>query len=352
MGAHTGGSGEVTDMREPVMSLPIALTMGDPAGIGPELARRAWQALRHTDRVFFWIGDPVLLGRDVPYRVIQHPAEALSCFSEALPVQALTCPEPVRAGHPSSGNASAVIASIEQAVQHVMAGTAGAIVTNPIAKHVLAAAGFPYPGHTEFLAALCGTSGQEIMMLACPELKVTLTSIHISLKQAVETLSAERIMMVSRLTAEALRRDFGISEPRLAIAGLNPHAGENGMMGDEEIRIIRPAVMALQKEGINAVGPMPPDTLFSAAARPRYDAAVCLYHDQGLIPVKTLDMASGVNITLGLPIIRTSPDHGTAFDIAVGPEETGTADSSSLLSALSMAHDMAGQRSVSDAGTR
>lgn len=347
MGKDIGGTGKVTAMQNRLM--PLALTMGDPAGIGPELARRAWRALQDSDRVFFWIGDPALLGEDIPYRIIHHPAEAAACFSEAMPVQRVTCPEPVRAGQPSSGNASAVIESIEQAVQHALSGSAGAVVTNPIAKHVLAAAGFPHPGHTEFLAALCGTSGQEVMMLACPELKVTLTSIHVSLKQAVETLSAERIMMVSRLTASALRRDFGVSEPRLAIAGLNPHAGENGMMGDEEIRIIRPAVLALQEEGINALGPMPPDTLFSAAARPRYDAAICLYHDQGLIPVKTLDMAGGVNITLGLPIIRTSPDHGTAFDIAVGPGETGEADISSLLSALGMAHDMACQRSASDA---
>lgn len=331
------------------MTLPLALTMGDPAGIGPELAWRTWQHLRESERVFFWIGDPALLGPDLPYRVIRHPSEAAACFSKALPVQEVICPEQVRPGQPSSGNAVAVISSIEQAVRHVLAGDAGAVVTNPIAKHVLAAAGFPHPGHTEFLAALCDTVGQEVMMLACPDLRVTLTSIHVSLKQAVETLSAERIMSVSRLTAEALQRDFGIRQPRLAIAGLNPHAGENGMMGDEEIRIIRPVVEALRGEGMTVLGPMPSDTMFSAAARPRYDAAICLYHDQGLIPVKTLDMAGGVNITLGLPIIRTSPDHGTAFDIAVKPGETGQASISSLLSALGMAHDMVRQRAAYDA---
>ncbi|MCX8666432.1 4-hydroxythreonine-4-phosphate dehydrogenase PdxA [Acetobacteraceae bacterium B3987] len=331
------------------MALPIALTMGDPAGIGPELTRRVWDNLKGSGRVFFWIGDPALLGADTPYREIQHPSEAVACFSDSLPVLPLSCPEPVYPGRPSPGNAVAVIESIRKAVHYTLEGDAGAVVTNPIAKHVLAASGFPHPGHTEFLAALCGASGQEIMMLACPELKVTLTSIHIPLKKAIDTLSVERIVAVTRVTAAALRRDFGLSQPRLAIAGLNPHAGENGMMGDEEKRIIRPAVEALRREGINVIGPMPPDTMFSAAARPRYDAAVCLYHDQGLIPVKTLDMAGGVNVTLGLPIIRTSPDHGTAFDIAVGPGETGQASISSLLSALAMAHDMALQRVVTDA---
>lgn len=333
------------------MSLPVALTMGDPAGIGPELTWRVWKHLRKSGRTFFWIGDPALLGSDVPYRVIRHPSEAAACFAEALPVQVQSCPEAVYPGRPSPHNASAVVGSIEKAVRHVLAGDAGAVVTNPIAKHVLAEAGFPYPGHTEFLAALCGTVGQEVMMLACPELRVTLTSIHVSLRQAVESLSIERILAVSRLTAAALRRDFGISQPRLAVAGLNPHAGENGIMGDEEIRVIRPAVEILQREGLEVIGPMPPDTMFSAAARPHYDAAICLYHDQGLIPVKTLDMAGGVNITLGLPIIRTSPDHGTAFDIAVGPGEQGKADISSLLSALGMAHDMACRRAAHDAQT-
>lgn len=331
--------------------LPIALTMGDPAGIGPELARRVWDNLKASGRVFFWIGDPVLLGPGTPYREIQHPSEAAACFADSLPVLPLSCPEPVHPGRPSPGNAVAVIESIRKAVQYTLEGVAGAVVTNPIAKHVLAASGFPHPGHTEFLAALCGASGQEVMMLACPELKVTLTSIHIPLKRAIDTLSAERIIDVTRVTAAALRRDFGLRQPRLAIAGLNPHAGENGMMGDEESRIIQPAMEALRREGIDVIGPMPPDTMFSAAARPRYDAAICLYHDQGLIPVKTLDMAGGVNITLGLPIIRTSPDHGTAFDIAVGPGETGQASISSLLSALAMAHDMALQRVMSDTQT-
>lgn len=333
------------------MVLPIALTMGDPAGIGPELTRRVWNSLKASEQVFFWIGDPTLLGGSTPYREIRHPSEAAACFADSLPVLPLSCPEPVYPGRPSPGNAVTVIESIRKAVHYTLEGAASAVVTNPIAKHVLSASGFPHPGHTEFLAALCGATGQEVMMLACPELKVTLTSIHISLKKAIDTLSVDRIVAVSRVTEASLRRDFGLRQPRLAVAGLNPHAGEKGMMGDEEIRTIQPAVEALRREGMNVIGPMPPDTMFSAAARPRYDAAICLYHDQGLIPVKTLDMAGGVNITLGLPIIRTSPDHGTAFDIAVGPEETGKASISSLLSALAMAHDMALQRIMSDAQT-
>lgn len=327
---------------------PLALTMGDPAGIGPELTGRVWQALRDTGCVFFWIGDPTLLGEAIVWQEITHPAEARACFAHALPVQRVSCPEVVQPGKPSPQNAPAVIESIKQAVHYSLAGQAGAVVTNPIAKHVLAAAGFPHPGHTEFLASLCKASGQEVMMLACPELKVALTSIHVSLQQAIKCLSAERIVEVSKITAKALKRDFGFTNPRLAIAGLNPHAGEHGMMGDEEVRIIRPAIEVLTKEGINVIGPMPPDTMFSAAVRSHYDAAICLYHDQGLIPVKTLDMAGGVNITLGLPIIRTSPDHGTAFDIAVGRGEKSRADCSSLLSAMRMAHDMAHQRAVSE----
>lgn len=350
MGPHPGCPGPMNRIR-PGMAQPVALTMGDPAGVGPELTRRVWECLRTAGRPFFWIGDPVLLGGNTPYREICHPSEAAACFAEALPVLALSCPEPVKPGQPSTGNAVAVIESIRKAVHYALSGAAGAVVTNPIAKHVLAASGFPHPGHTEFLAALCGASGREVMMLACPQLKVALTSIHVSLRQAIETLSADRIMAVSRVTASALQRDFGLVQPRLAIAGLNPHAGENGMMGDEESRIIKPAIEALQREGLEVSGPMPPDTMFSAAVRPRYDAAICLYHDQGLIPVKTLDMAGGVNVTLGLPIIRTSPDHGTAFDIAVGPGETGKASISSLSSALAMAHDMASQRVMSDTQT-
>lgn len=331
------------------MSLPMALTMGDPAGVGPELTRKAWRALHQKDMPFFWIGDPTLLGEDIPVRRIEKPEQAIEYFPRALPVIPVQCPEPVQAGIPNSVNASAVIQSIEQAVRFVQEGESGAVVTNPIAKHVLSQAGFQHPGHTEFLAALCGVSGQEVMMLACSQLKVVLTTIHISLKDAIKALNQERIIEVAHLTAASLQRDFGLLRPRLAVAGLNPHAGENGLMGEEEQRIIAPAIEKLRQQGYDVMGPMPPDTMFSAAARPRYDAAICLYHDQGLIPVKTLDMAGGVNITLGLPIIRTSPDHGTAFDIATHPGEVGKADVSSLLAALATAHEMSQQRRKNDA---
>ena len=219
-------------------------------------------------------------------------------------------------------------------------GEGGAVVTNPISKAVLYAAGFPHPGHTEFLGELTG--GTPVMMLACPQLRVVPVTIHVSLRRALEGVTTEAILATARATAAALRRDFGIASPRLAVAGLNPHAGEQGAMGDEEIRVIAPAIAALQAEGILATGPYPPDTMFTDAARPGYDAAICMYHDQALIPLKTLDMAGGVNVTLGLPIIRTSPDHGTAFGIA----GQGVADPGSLVAALRMAAELAERRAA------
>ena len=221
-----------------------------------------------------------------------------------------------------------------------MGGEVDGIVTNPIAKSVLKRAGFPHPGHTEYLAALTGGSGREVMMLAGPSLRVVPVTIHVSLRQALDLLDADAIVRVARTTAAALQRDFGITHPRLAIAGLNPHAGEDGHMGDEEDALIRPAMRRLEAEGIALVGPMPPDTMFTPAARARYDAAICMYHDQALIPLKTLDMAQGVNVTLGLDLVRTSPDHGTAFDIA----GAGVADPSSLIAALRLADTIARNR--------
>jgi len=216
------------------------------------------------------------------------------------------------------------------------------VVTNPINKAVLKAAGFAHPGHTEFLAALTGATGGEVMMLASPELRVVPVTIHVSLRQALSQLTTAGIIHVARVTHAALVRDFGIAAPRLAIAGLNPHAGESGHMGSEEITLIAPAIAALRAEGIDASGPWPPDTMFTAQARPRYDAAICHYHDQALIPLKTLDMTGGVNITLGLPIVRTSPDHGTAYDIA----GKGVADAGSLIAALRLAADIAARRAA------
>ncbi|GAN91085.1 pyridoxal phosphate (vitamin B6) biosynthetic, 4-hydroxythreonine-4-phosphate dehydrogenase PdxA [Gluconobacter frateurii M-2] len=327
------------------MSAPIALTLGDPAGIGPELTVAAWRALRSTGPAFFWLGDPLLLNDAIPFRLIEKPEDATEIFPDALPVIPVTCPVTVTPGQPTSENAPGVIESIERAVSYVQDGRAGGVTTNPIAKHILAASGFAYPGHTEFLAALCHTAGQEVMMLASPQLKVVPVTIHVSLRQALENLTAERIIAVTRATHGALQRDFGLSSPRLAIAGLNPHAGEEGLMGIEEQTIIGPAITQLKNEGLCVSGPFPPDTMFSATARPKYDVAICMYHDQALIPLKTLDMAEGVNVTLGLPIIRTSPDHGTAFDIA-GPvgSITGRADPSSLLAALRLADFMSQHR--------
>ncbi len=308
--------------------------MGDPAGIGPEIAAAAWEKLRATGPAFIFIGDPSLVAGRVP--TTTDPA----AFADALPVLRVTCATAPRAGHPTAANASAIIASIEQAVRLAQSGQAGAVVTNPISKAVLKSAGFAHPGHTEFLAALTGVPGQEIMMLASPELRVVPVTIHVPLRTALDQLSTKRIVATARATHAALIRDFAIPNPRLAIAGLNPHAGEQGHMGDEESRIIAPAIGALRAAGIDATGPWPPDTMFTALARPRYDAAICHYHDQALIPLKTLDMTGGVNITLGLPIVRTSPDHGTAFDIA----GSGTADPSSLIAALRMAETIARNR--------
>ena len=318
----------------------IALTMGDPAGIGGELTVSAWRALRQSGPAFAAIDDPARLA-GIPVRPVQTLAEAAAVFPEALPV----LPQPLAAdavpGRPDGANASAVIASIERAVMLAQAGEASAIVTNPISKAVLYAAGFPHPGHTEFLGALTGCA-RPVMMLANDFLRVVPVTVHVSLRAALDGLAAAAIVDTARITAAALRDQFGIAAPRLAIAGLNPHAGEGGAMGDDETRVIAPAVAALRDEGIAVTGPHPPDTMFTPAARAGYDAAICMYHDQALIPLKTLDMASGVNVTLGLPIIRTSPDHGTAFDIA----GQGRADPASLIAALRLAATLARRRSA------
>nr|WP_294917853.1 4-hydroxythreonine-4-phosphate dehydrogenase PdxA [uncultured Neokomagataea sp.] len=324
---------------------PLALTLGDPAGIGPELTVSAWEALRLSEHCFFWLGDPALLNNVIPTKVISAPAEARRVFSHALPVLPVLCSAPVEPGKPTALNAPTVINSIQNATQLSLSGDAAGIVTNPIAKHILAQSGFPYPGHTEFLAEICSAPGREIMMLASPELRVVPVTIHVSLQTAIQTLTTERIVDVTRITHHALIRDFGIHKPRLAIAGLNPHAGEAGLMGHEEQTIITPAIDILRAQGIDVQGPYPPDTMFSATARTRYDAAICMYHDQGLIPLKTLDMAQGVNITLGLPIVRTSPDHGTAFDIARPLDRTArVADARSLIAAIRTASIMVQHR--------
>ncbi|AOX19028.1 4-hydroxythreonine-4-phosphate dehydrogenase PdxA [Kozakia baliensis] len=317
-----------------------ALTMGDPAGIGPELTVEAWRRQRESGEGFIWIGDPALLNGHIPTQAVANPQEAEAIFVDALPVLPLALAKPVTPGQPDFVNGAAVIESIALATKLALAGAVSAVVTNPISKHVLKQAGFGFPGHTEFLADLCGVTGQEVMLLASPRLRVVPVTVHVSIRRALEMLTAERIVQVGQILARALRSDFGIEKPRLAVAGLNPHAGEGGLMGDEEQDTIFPAIEMLRAEGIDAFGPLPPDTMFTEKARESYDAALCMYHDQALIPLKTLDMASGVNATLGLPIVRTSPDHGTAFDIA----GQGKADVSSLLAALRMAQEMGAHR--------
>ncbi len=320
------------------MSAALALTMGDPAGIGPEITAGAWRALRESGPAFVVLADSDLLARHAPVRIVDGP-DATE-FEDAIPVLPVPLAAACRAGAPDAANAPAVIASIECAVRLAQAGRVSAVVTNPISKAVLKGAGFAYPGHTEFLAALTGTAGGEVMMLASPQLRVVPVTIHVSLRQALAMLSTEMIVHVARIAHAAMLRDFGVAAPRLAIAGLNPHAGEAGHMGDEEIRIIQPAIDALRAEGMLVRGPYPPDTMFTASARAGFDLAICMYHDQALIPLKTLDMWGGVNVTLGLPIVRTSPDHGTAFDIA----GRNVAAPDSLIAALRMADEIARTR--------
>jgi 4-hydroxythreonine-4-phosphate dehydrogenase len=321
--------------------------MGEPAGIGGELACKAWLRRRQDLPAFFAIDDParlealaIRLGLAVPVRAVADVAEAAKVFDTALPVLPQPLAAAVEPGRPDPANAASVRASIARAVELARAGEAAAVVTNPIHKGVMYQGGFRFPGHTEFLAHLLGVEGNEVMMLACPLLKVVPVTIHVSLAEAIASLNKATIVSVGQATHRALRQDFGIAAPRLAVAGLNPHAGENGAMGREEIDIIAPAVAELRAAGVDAFGPLPPDTMFHAAARARYDAALCMYHDQALIPLKTLGFDEGVNVTLGLPVVRTSPDHGTAFEIA----GTGAANENSLMEALRLAAEIAGNR--------
>jgi 4-hydroxythreonine-4-phosphate dehydrogenase len=324
---------------------PLALTMGEPAGIGAEIAAGAWSVLHGVPDgpAFVFLGDATRI-TGVPVARVATPEDAVAAFPSALPVLHRPLPAPVTPGWPDPANAPAVIAAIDEAVALAKAGRAAGVVTNPIQKATLTAAGFRHPGHTEYLGELAGTPGQPpVMMLACPELRVVPVTVHEPLARAIARLTPELIVEHALVTAAALRHDFGVASPRLAVAGLNPHAGESGTMGTEDRDIVAPAVATLRTRGIDARGPMPPDTMFTPLARPTYDAAICLYHDQALIPIKTLDMAGGVNVTLGLTIVRTSPDHGTALDIA----GTGRADPSSLIAALRMAAAIAQHRSLS-----
>ena len=319
---------------------PIALSCGEPAGVGPELAEKAWQAVR-TDIPFFWIGDPAHLPGTVPVAEIADPQDSFAVAQDALPVVPLTFAGNAIPGQADPRNAVGVMQAIELGTQLVLEGKASALCTAPIHKKALKdGADFQFPGHTEFLAHLAGVD-RVVMMLASEELRVVPATIHIPLQEVPLALTPALLRETIEITALGLRDQFGIPSPRIAIAGLNPHAGEGGAMGQEELQWINALVAEMQTEGHDLIGPLPADTMFHAAARCRYDAAIAMYHDQALIPIKTLDFDKGVNVTLGLPFIRTSPDHGTAFDIA----GKGIANPSSLIEALKMANRMAAARS-------
>jgi 4-hydroxythreonine-4-phosphate dehydrogenase len=331
---------------------PLALTLGEPAGIGPELALAVWRRRAELDIPAFYVAaDPGFLGRraerlnlDVPIATVA-PDTALTAFATALPVVGIDAKASAEPGLPDRSSAPAAIASIRRAVADVLAGSAAAIVTNPVAKNVLYKSGFAEPGHTEFLAKLAeeatGKPLRPVMLLWAPELAVVPVTIHLPLRKIFAELSTALIVETGRIVAHDLRSRFRIARPRLAIAGLNPHAGEDGSLGEEDRTIVAPAVAQLAAEGIDARGPLPADSLFNERARAGYDAALCMYHDQALIPIKTLAFDHAVNVTLGLPFVRTSPDHGTAFDIA----GTGTADPTSLVAALRLAARLAAAES-------
>ena len=321
------------------MPPPIALTIGEPAGIGPDLAGPVWEALR-GEVPFFLIGDPAHLPDGTDWIEIAAPDE-VDAAGSALPVLVHPFAGPRRPGVPQGAQARGVVAVIERAVALASSGKAGGICTLPIHKQALqTGAEFGFPGHTEFLAHLCDAP-EVVMMLASPLLRVVPVTIHIPLAEVPATLSADLLKARIRITHDALRDLFGIDAPRLTVAGLNPHAGEGGHIGREEIDLVIPALEELRAEGMRIAGPVSADTMFHAAARDGYDAAICMYHDQALIPIKTLDFDRGVNVTLGLPIIRTSPDHGTALDIA----GTGRANPASTIEALRMAWGLANTRS-------
>lgn len=320
-------------------NLPVALTCGEPAGIGPEITVKAWEQLR-DDVPFFLIGDPTHLPEGTPWKVIETPMDALEVVKDHLPVLPIDFETPRIVGELQTGHASGVIRSIELAVELTRAGLASAVCTNPINKKALKdGADFPYPGHTEFLAAL-GDNADVVMMLASDDLKVVPATIHIPLAEVPTALTMDTLVTCLRVTHRAMVDDFGVRDPKIAVAGLNPHAGEGGAMGTEDAAIIAPVLELLRDEGMHLTGPLPADTMFHARARADYDVAVCMYHDQALIPIKTLAFDKGVNVTLGLPFVRTSPDHGTALNIA----GKNIADPTSLVEALRLAAEMGRKR--------
>lgn len=320
---------------------PIALSLGDPAGVGPEIIAGAWRLLRREGPAFVVIGDAHCLQRTgAPVEAIGDLADASTRFADAILVLDRPLARPVATGAPDPMSASAIITWVETAASLAMTGEASAVVTAPIAKALLYEAGFRFAGHTEFLAEITG--GAPVMMLTAGGLRCAPVTIHEPLSKVSGLLSRQAIVAAGLTTHAALLRDFGIAHPRLAVAALNPHAGESGALGDEETRVISPAVDELKAAGVKVTGPHPADTLFHAEARARYDAVLCMYHDQALIPVKMLDFWDGVNVTLGLPIVRTSPDHGVAYDIA----GKGIARPDSLIAALRLAAEIAERRAA------
>lgn len=331
-------------------SRPIVASLGDPAGIGPELFCAAWSArVTHGLTPFAVVGSAELLraaakarGVRITVTAVANTAEAAEVFERALPVIDLG-PLPYTPGVPDRAGAQLALAALTEASRLATCGEAAAVVTGPISKAALHEVGFNHPGQTEFVAAAAGVAAEDaVMMLAGPQLRTVPLTVHLALAKVPAALTTELIVRRGKVVAAALRNDFGISAPHLAVAALNPHASENGAFGDEEARIIGPAIAALQAEGINATGPHPADSLFQPRARSHFDAALCMYHDQALIPLKALDFDAGVNVTLGLPIIRTSPDHGTAFAIAGKAE----ADAGATIAALRLAGAMAARRAA------
>jgi len=339
-------------MNAGASTAPIAVTMGEPGGIGGELTIKAWKALKNTDQCFYTIADPARLSHlGAPVKIITSPSEAISCFSNALPVLPIGAPIISIPGKADPRYADLVIQSIKMAVNAALDGSASAVVTNPIQKSSLNEGGFAFPGHTEFLGELTKASPMPthhdkartrgvVMMIASPALKTIPVTIHQSLRLAIETLTISLIVETVKIAGEAMTHDFGIQNPQIAISGLNPHAGESGQLGHEETEIVTPAIKILLSEGLNVRGPLPADTMFHEEARNTYDVAICMYHDQALIPAKTLAFDDGVNVTLGLPIVRTSPDHGTALDIA----GKNLARPNSLIAAINLAGEIARSR--------
>ncbi len=322
------------------MRKPIAITMGEPAGVGSELTLKAWALRQEKSLPPFFAIDNIArlqaLSPDIPIKEIQDPTQALDVFDTALPVLNIELAVPSIVGTLNPLNGQAVLTSIKKAVEFCMAGQAAGVVTNPIHKAALYDIGFQHPGHTEFVAALCGKDETPVMMLVAKDLRVVPLTVHIPLKDVPAAVTEELILEKARIVNESLKGDFKLDTPRIAIAGLNPHAGENGKIGLEDQQVITPAIEKLKAEGVHVTGPHPADTLFHEEARAQYDIALGMYHDQALIPLKTLDFYGGVNVTLGLSVVRTSPDHGTALDIA----GQGIANPNSFINAILMASEI------------